>query len=114
MGNSRKGYRISIGKYRNMKCRGECMQRPIDSTLFSFRLQPLYALPLLRKGTNAQLRSINADLQMSMKTTALALTTNQTLAIQPADSYFTDCIVTPQYCLSVCKNSVSSYKQHLN
>jgi len=40
-----------------------------------------------------------------MKTTTLVPATNQTLKIKPIGSYFTDCIVSPQYCLSACKNS---------
>jgi len=105
MENTRKGYRISIGKYSNVKCRGEWMQRNINSTPFSFRLQPLYPLPSSEKVPMHNLEDISADPESIMKTTTPVPTTNQTLKIKPAGSYFTDCIVTPQYCLSACKNS---------
>jgi len=105
MGNSRKGYRISTGKYSNVKCRGEWRERNIDSTPFSFRLQPLYPLPSSEKVPTHNQGDISADLESIMKTTTPVPTTNQTLRIKPAGSYFTDCIVTPQCCLSVCKNS---------
>ena len=105
MGNSRKGYRISIGKYSNVKCRGEWMQRNIDSTPFSFRLQPFYLLPSSEKVPTHTQGDISADLESIMKTKTPVPTTNQTLTIKPAGSYFTDCIVTPQYCLFACKNS---------
>jgi hypothetical protein len=45
------------------------------------------------------------------------LSKNQTLAIKSAGSCFTDCIVTPQYCLSaakLAKLTVPSYQQHPN
>jgi hypothetical protein len=105
MGNSRKGYRISIGKYSNVKCSGEWMQRNINSTPFSFRLQPLYPLPSSEKVPTHNRGDISADLESITKTTKLVPATNQTLTIKPAGSYFTGCIVTPQHCLSACINS---------
>jgi len=106
MGNSRKGYRISIGKYSNVKRRGEWTQRNIDSAPFSFRLQPLYPLPS-SETFQCIIDGILVPIWRALKTTTLVPVTNQTLTIKPASSYFTDCTVTPQYCLSACKNSQS-------